>query len=305
MKRSRSFATWLEDPFVSDDERPSSSSTVATPPLKRSNSFCILARSSNGEVLFPQDLTPVAKAAPPTACVLKPLEIQVDETQVDETQVDETRVSPTPATASTAISTPAIEPKLEPKLEPTLVSKPKDDLLNLVVWHFRGYNDVDLRRCGIGDSPVPNKFSRKQSIEPCRCQRICEFYKRQCEAFDNIRFDLFCATVDCDALMTSACLCLLRWPRNYLGITTGCKWRMRYCDSHEHTNMQSHEARGFTITQALAVGTGAAMKYWERIAVEALQNSKLAERLENSKTYRARPIRDTDRVWMYLVSAWQ
>ena len=99
----------------------------------------------------------MAKAAPPTACVLKPLEIQVDETQVDETQVDETRVSPTPATASTAISTPAIEPKLEPKLEPTLVSKPKDDLLNLVVWHFRGYNDVDLRRCGIGDFPAPEQ----------------------------------------------------------------------------------------------------------------------------------------------------
>ena len=112
MKRSRSFALWLEDPFTSDDEGP----TSTTPKFGRSQSFCVLADNSMGAV-FPADVTPSARNVAPTATAdtaTADVAIAVQETQVDETQVS--RIASTdknaarhPLALPAALDTPCVK----------------------------------------------------------------------------------------------------------------------------------------------------------------------------------------------------
>ena len=174
---------------------------------------------------------------------------------------------------------------------------PKDSTVHLHLY-FRGVNDVEIDLFGI---PLQPSGTPPPGLCTTRIPSMVKFEERECESMgDVIEFANFVSEPNYVELARVACLMCLRFPRNCMGLTTALKWRMRHCD--RHPNMVSHELRGFTWMEAIAVGTGKAMKFWEKQLIVNIQKSKLGRRLENHEQYRAGPVRDTDRVWLYIVS---
>ena len=177
---------------------------------------------------------------------------------------------------------------------------PEDTLVH-EVWWFRTCKDVNIQLFGFPDCMPPN-LAATIPRQVFRTNSAVQEHALECRRLENIDFSTVVFPAEYAALAQVIALQLLKFRRNYIGISKSLKWRMRYCDGHG--SMVSHETRGYEQMTALTLGSGLTIKAWEKALISIGQASALADRLSNAEAYTPGPISDKDLAWLYIVSAW-